>query len=563
MRSAVVLWCLVVCVGLSESHDREERLVRISQGPVRGYKEAADDFFGFYGIPYATAPTGKHRFKAPLPAPEWLSTFEAVQKNIVCPQVIVPYLIGEDAMVQEDCLVANILVPDTNETNLPVAVYVHGGGFQIGHGRMFMSKKILNHKKFIIVNFNYRLGAHGFLCLGTEAVPGNAGMKDQVALLRWVKKNIANFGGNPSEVTIWGSSAGSSAVDLLMLSPSTKGLFNKVIPESGANLAAFSVQTDPIANAIEYALLQNLTDVENIHTLEEFYTSAPIGALFKNSFIDRKDSTFVFSPCVERKTKEEAFLEDSPYNILKSGKYEKVPILYGFANMEGLMRIALFDMWKENMNEKFSDFLLPDLQFRNNDEKEKVSEKVKEFYFGDKKITEENVIDYIDYFSDVIFTYGTLRAVGLHVNAGHDKVYLYEYSYVNEMDNVNSPLVPHTNNVRGANHCSQSAAVFDGLGLVRVDEDTLPKEYQDVKQYLRQMWTNFITTGSPVPSGSSLPKWPAARAQGSPYMSLGATPQLRTDALLNKRVRFWDGVYERHYRAPQPPPAPSTRHTEL
>lgn len=113
---------------------------------------------------------------------------------------------------------------------------MHGGCFQIGYGDLAVPKKLIVEHTIIAVTVNYRVGTHGFLCLGTEEVPGNAGMKDIVAALRWVKKNIANFSGNSDEVTITGYSAGSAAVDLLMLSKSAEGLFNKIIPESGASM---------------------------------------------------------------------------------------------------------------------------------------------------------------------------------------------------------------------------------------------------------------------------------------------------------------------------------------
>nr|XP_053602942.1 cholinesterase-like isoform X1 [Plodia interpunctella] len=155
--------------------------------------------------------------------------------------------------IREDCLVANIYVPNTNEKKLPVLVDIHGGGYQMGYGNMLTLNKLVNTKRVIVVNFNYRLGVYGFLCLGTRDVPGNAGMKDIVALLRWVKNNIAAFGGNPSEVTVSEYSAGPSAVQLLLLSPTAKDLFKRAIPENGPNLSIYSIQADPIEVAKKYA----------------------------------------------------------------------------------------------------------------------------------------------------------------------------------------------------------------------------------------------------------------------------------------------------------------------
>nr|QIJ96707.1 carboxylesterase [Glyphodes pyloalis] len=563
MATGTLSWlcvAFVICLGWVVCDDREERIVRIEQGPVRGYKEKGDSIFTFYGIPYASAPTGKDKFKAPLPGPAWLSVLDAVNREITCPQATI-YGTTFPGTVQENCLVANIYVPETSKKNLPVVVYVHGGGYQVGSGILREPKNLVRTKNVIAVTFNYRLGIYGFLCLGTNEAPGNAGMKDQVALLRWVKKNIASYGGNPEDVTIAGYSAGSSAVDLLVLSPLAKDLFNKVIPESGANLAPWSVQIDPLENAKLFAKSKGFKDVDDVYALEEFYTSASMDLLISTGgFFDRTDVSFVFTPCVEQKTSKAAFLTDSPYNIVKSGKYNKVPMLYGFADMEGLLRIAQFDSWKDKINANFSAFLPVDLKFDSEKEREEVSNKVKKFYFGDKPVSQDNILAYIDFMSDVYFGYSSLKAVKLYAGSGNNKVYLYEYNFV---DN-SAPAIPYTDNVKGATHCAQTLAVLDGIDFMSqdTDETDISEEYKKMKSVVREIWINFITTGTPVPLGSSLPTWPAVGADGAPHMALGRELQLR-GALIEERVRFWDTVYERHYRVPQPPPQPPTRHTEL
>ncbi|KAI5642275.1 carboxylesterase family domain-containing protein [Phthorimaea operculella] len=256
MQSGRMFGVVLGAIFCALAQAEDSRTVVIEQGPVRGYKDPEGGHFVFSNIPYATAPTGKDRFKAPLPAPVWVTPREAIDKGVICPQIamrIGGYNLLQNKTIQEDCLVANVYVPDTDVKNLPVVVVVHGGGYLVGFGNLNNPKHMVQTKRAIYVDFNYRLGIHGFLCLGTPDAPGNAGMKDMVALLRWVKRNIASFGGNPDDVTIDGQSAGSSAVDLLLLSKAAKGLFHKAIPESGANVATWSVQIDPIANAKEFA----------------------------------------------------------------------------------------------------------------------------------------------------------------------------------------------------------------------------------------------------------------------------------------------------------------------
>ncbi|XP_035430420.2 cholinesterase 1 [Spodoptera frugiperda] len=528
--------------------------VKTAQGLVRGRKHAAGGTYVFYNVPYATAPRGTDKFKAPLPPAVRPDPYDAVNENIICPQFHLEGEIMPKYLVRhEDCLVATIYVPITEKKDLSVMVYVHGGGFVIGYGDMMRALNLMDKNDMIFITFNYRLGIHGFLCLGTEDVPGNAGMKDQVALLRWVQENIANFGGNPNDVTLAGGSAGSAAVDLMMLSKSAEGLFHKVIPESGGNLAAFAVQRDPVEIARSHAKKFNFTKADDINSLEYFYKMAPMELLTADPFFDRTDATFVFGPCVERDTKD-AFLTESPLSILKKGNYKKVPLLYGFANMEGLMRIDFFDYWKNKMNENFADFLPADLQFDSDEERDEVINKIKKFYFDDKPVGEDNILGYVDFFSDVLFTYPMLRAVKLHVEAGHDQVYLYEFSYVDE----NTPVVPNTE-VKGANHCAQTTAVMDG-NILDKSELKMSDRYKKVKKMVRELWHNFITTGKPVPEGSSLPEWPAAGVDRSPHMSINDDLELR-GVLLEERTRFWDEIYEKHYRdaMPPPPPPPKSR----
>ncbi|KAL0860558.1 hypothetical protein ABMA27_009929 [Loxostege sticticalis] len=530
---------LLACALVFGVQSHSSKLVNLSQGPVLGYKAHDAEVFEFYGIPYATTPTGKDKFKGPLPAPVWTQTFEAVDKNIICPQ----YLFEDNGQkMKEDCLVANVYVPDTETKNLPVMVWVHGGAFLLGQGSFDSPLQLVNSKRIIVVTFNYRVGPHGFLCLGTEDIPGNAGMKDQVALLRWVKENIKEFGGNPDDVTISGCSAGGASVDLLLLSKMTNGLFNKAIAMSGANVGVFAAQIDPIENARNYAKNMNYNG-DDYDSLVEFYRNASLDEL--NSYIHilmaSKDSAVVFSPCVEGDTGGERFLEDTPVNIIKNGDYIRRPLLYGFAKMEGLFRNFLFDEWESEMNKNFADFLPADLGFRNEEEKQEIARKVKEFYFGEQLVSNKTSINYVEYFTDTMFVYGMQRSLTLQVKSGNNNIYLFSYSFVDE----NSDSVPYSD-VKGSTHCTQALAAMDE------DESKLTPEYVNLKHKMREVWLDFITTGNPTPPGSSLPLWKPAGEDRSPRMDFGTTIQL-TGPFEEERTRFWDGIYNQYYRQPVPP----------
>ncbi|KAG6453272.1 hypothetical protein O3G_MSEX008074 [Manduca sexta] len=549
-------WTFVLYVSMTASA-HVSRVVQLPQGPVRGYRDPGGDIFTFYGIPYAAAPTGVNKFKAPLPPPTWQETLEAIDKGIICPQADFAPIVPKEKLMQEDCLIANIFQPDTKKNNLPVFIIIHGGGFQIGYGNWLTGENLMRTKDMIVVTFNYRLGKHGFLCLGTKDIPGNAGMKDQVALLRWVKHNIAAFGGNPSDVTVGGYSSGGASTDLLVLSKSSRGLFHKAIPESGYGIGAFSVQPNPLKIAKTFAKRLNFTNTDDIYALENFYKSASLELLMMDAVVTEVDNSYFFSPCVENDVDDESFLIEDPISIIKSGSYEKVPMLVGFSNMEGLNRIDLFEKWKNGMNENFANYLPPDLIFKDKREKEEVAKVIKQFYFNDRPVSNDNILSYINYFSDIFFTTPILLSIKMHLENGHDQIYLYEYSFADK----NVALIPHTN-VRGAEHCAQSMAVFDGTGLIQPDESNITLEYKEVKRTMRELWSNFITTGKPVSEGSPFPSWPAVRANFTPYMSLGQTLELKS-ALLERRVRFWSDIYDKYYHTPVPPPKLRISYDEL
>lgn len=387
--------------------------------------------------------------------------------------------------MDENCLNVNVFTPGTDKP-LPVFIYIHGGAFQIGFGDMNSHEPLLKSGKFVKVSFNYRLGIPGFLCLGTEDVPGNAGMKDQVAALRWVKDNIATFGGNPNDITLAGYSAGSASVDLHLLSEASRGLFNKIIPESGSAISSWAVQDDPVSTAIDFASTHNFKNIDDIYELEKFYKLASPEVLFSDHFFYRKDSEFAFVPCVERE-KNNSFLYDAPLNILKSGKFNKVPALYGAANMEGLFRIPVFEEWKEEMNNNFAVFLPVNLAFVDEDEKRTIANKIKAFYFGDQNVGKNTMQAYVNYFSDIMFIYPLLKTINLFGDTG--SVYAYEYSFV-DGDNPH-PFDPYR--LGGAHHCAQSEALT--YNLFKDDTAEPTKDYKEVRDMMSELWINFITTG--------------------------------------------------------------------
>ena len=233
---------MIVLMATIVSSGRASAQVKTVSGAVKGTTSTDGRLRIFRGIPYAAPPVGELRWKAPSPAAAWEGIRDATEAGPHCVQGPIFGDITFSRPASEDCLNLNIWTPATAPGDrLPVMVWIHGGGFQAGAGpEPRHDGDALARKGIVVVTLNYRLGVFGFLAhpeltreSGRQA-SGNYGLLDQVAALRWVRDNIAAFGGDPGNVTIFGESAGSFAVSALMASPIASGLFHRAIGESGA-----------------------------------------------------------------------------------------------------------------------------------------------------------------------------------------------------------------------------------------------------------------------------------------------------------------------------------------
>jgi para-nitrobenzyl esterase len=228
--------------------------VRTSKGELQGTAEG--DIFVFRGIPFAAPPVGDLRFRAPRPAVPWKGVRDATRfasRAIQIPNEALETLLGrppDQPPIDEDCLYLNVWTPGLDDKRRPVMVWIHGGGFTTGAGSdLIYDGTALASRDVVLVTINYRLGPLGFLCVpGFADAEGetctNFGMLDQIAALKWVQAEIAAFGGDPDNVTIFGESAGAMSVGVLLASPLAAGLFHKAILQSGA---AHQVMTEEIA----------------------------------------------------------------------------------------------------------------------------------------------------------------------------------------------------------------------------------------------------------------------------------------------------------------------------
>ena len=217
--------------------------VEIAQGKLAGM--ARDGVLRFNGIPFAKPPVGALRWQMPQAPEGWSGVRDAARFGNIAPQVASAsgeVLGGTPGTRSEDCLYLNVQTPECDEARRAVMVWIHGGAFVTGAGSVgtYNGKFLVPRGDIVLVTINYRLGAFGFLNLRDASggkLPGSGaeGLADQVMALRWVKDNIAAFGGDPNNVTIFGESAGGMSVGALLACPSARGLFHKAIPQSGAS----------------------------------------------------------------------------------------------------------------------------------------------------------------------------------------------------------------------------------------------------------------------------------------------------------------------------------------
>ncbi|HXM58233.1 MAG TPA: carboxylesterase family protein [Candidatus Dormibacteraeota bacterium] len=212
-----------------------ELVVQTRQGAVRGATSGGGA--AFKGIPYAAPPVGAHRFQAPRAPEPWDGVRDATGYGPTAPQNQYPApfdaLLANPIIPGDDYLNLNVWTPEPGGARLPVMVWIHGGAFVAGSGAVpWYDGSAFARDGIVCVTINYRLGVEGFASI--EGAPPNRGLLDQVAALEWVRDNIAGFGGDPDNVTIFGESAGAMSVGTLLSLPRTRGLFRRAIAQSGA-----------------------------------------------------------------------------------------------------------------------------------------------------------------------------------------------------------------------------------------------------------------------------------------------------------------------------------------
>lgn len=304
-------------------------LVKTTHGLVEGLTVDPFPIHSFRGIPYAAAPVGSLRWKAPQPASNWTGVRKATDFGPSAMQRVhgdflpwtTEYLVT--GAVSEDCLTLNVWTPKTDtKAGLPVLVYIHGGAFTEGSGSIpLYAGTELARQGIVVVTINYRLGVFGFLAhpeLNAESpgqASGNYGLQDQIAALRWVRDNIRQFGGDPAQVTIWGQSAGAMSVGALLVSDQARGLFRAAVASSGLGLV--NITMPELAGAS--AAGREQTKGRPLAELRALPASELLALGGGRPIIDGQ------------------VLTQSPTAAVLAGKDAPVPVMTGYMGNDGLM----------------------------------------------------------------------------------------------------------------------------------------------------------------------------------------------------------------------------------
>lgn len=486
--------------------------VKSNDGKVHGKTINDGKVRAWLGIPYAAPPVGDLRWKAPEPAAKWKGERDATKFGAHCAQnhVFDDMVFQDDTKLgSEDCLFLNVYAPATADKNskLPVMYWIHGGGYSGGSGdEPRHNGDFLPLKGVVLVTINYRLGVFGFLATSDlqkeqGGSAGNYGLMDMVAGLQWVKNNIKEYGGDPSNVTIFGESAGSFAVSTLMASPMAQGLFAKGIGESGAALGRGPMPMDSLAERVakDDKWVASL-NVASLAALRAMPTADVLAAVKRTGFPPDVDGKLLTEPVSD---------------TYAAGKQAHVPLLAGWNADEGsffAMRGMTVAQWKDFAQKNFGD---------------RAAEFLK-LYPGDTDA--QALRSAIDYGSDAFIAFGTWSWLEAHRKTGDSPVYRYHF----ELAATPSKYHPGT----FAFHSDDIEYVFGTLDT-RPGFNVRPED-RTLSDAMMTYWTNFAKTGDP--NGGGLPNWPKYNDDGYPLIHLNTTITSGPDTLRDRYLFLQEGM---------------------
>ena len=466
--------------------------VELDTGVIEG--AAADDAGGvhvFRGIPDAAPPVGDARWTPPMPPAAWEGVRSANEFGEICPQGPgLAQMTGEALpTLSEDCLFLNVWTTAAGtDANQPVMVWIHGGGLSLGWSHQAIYDGVnLAKRGVVLVSINYRLGALGFLAhplLSAESgTSGNYGLLDQVAALKWVQRNIAGFGGDPGNVTIFGESAGGTSVQALLASPHSKGLFHRAIVQSAwltdSNYAALTEGSPAGPSAEERGVNWVTAQFPEADSLEA------LRAVDMDTMNTAQQAGFGVHVTIDAD-----FMPDHVLTVFATGKQMDVPVMAGTNTDEGTMFVGM-------------------LPFNT----------VADYEAGTKAGLGEHAAAVLalypatdaaslfqaknQFITDTWFVWGTRNML-----AGMANVPSAAWQYHFSRRSIANPMM-------GAAHAAEIGYAFNNLTGPAAGNGT----DQALADAMIRYWVQFAATGDPNVDG--LPAWPAYDAESDQHLELG------------------------------------------
>jgi para-nitrobenzyl esterase len=507
-------------VGKSVIETPASAIVETSAGKVRGF--VRNGIVTFKGIPYGASTAGEARFQPPAPPTPWTQVRATMSYGPVCPQPVRTGWLSDrtaflydwdDGFPGEDCLRLNVWTPAAEDRGKrPVMVWLHGGGYEAGSSQELPSydgQNLSRRGDVVVVSINHRLNVFGYLNMA--AVGGekyarsiNVGMLDIVAALQWVRDNVARFGGDPANVTVFGQSGGGAKVSTLMAMPSAQGLFHKAIVQSGSQLHLASAE----ASAAQAA--EVLKELQAQGVGKEQLTQLPAARLVEIATVakNRLVSTRPRAPIQERlgwqPWVDGAVVASHPFDPQAPALAAKVPMLIGTTLHEFSPASMMPD--PRSLTE---EWLTTEVAKNSGDAAGRIVAAFKSGHPGALPFELAAIIS-----ATTIFRMSAVRQAQLQ--ATNAPAYLYWFAW----------QTPVLDGIPLAYHCAELAFAFDNIDRCANSTGGTP-EARDLAAKVSQAWIQFARTGNPNHAG--LPRWPAVSAQTLPTMIFDTRCEVKDD----------------------------------
>lgn len=358
-------------------------------------------------------------------------------------------------------------------------IWIHGGSYDSGYSnrRNYGPKFIVKHN-VLLVTFNYRVNIYGFLNLNTTNVPGNAGIRDQLAALKWIKRNIVVFGGDPNNITLFGESTGASSVEFLMLSGLADDLFHKAIMQSG------TIFSDWMISEPQQDVLLRITSYLGLHTNDQSIAFEFLKQAKPDEVVTALTNlNLSFGPSIEQiYDGVEPIIRTYPSNLIKSEPYKSIPILCGFNDIEIIDNYETSQNYLEKIYKDYESKLINYFDFNENEKKD-ASKFMRDFYLGHDQENRYAVHEILEFLADFTFIHPLQRSTAYHINNNNTSVFQYIFSY-SSWNILNENI---SNNLDNVGHGKELAYLFNQNPIKYPvnDQDEL------IVEYLTTMWTNF------------------------------------------------------------------------